>query len=200
MKSAIILRHSNDLHMGSRPWQTSLEYISDHDMPRYSNSGNHFFLKSHVICLPFVRLSSFPVSGYTVLCVLCTTKLWCSYVMETKEERLVVYLSVCLSVSLSVNLSTAVYSWYRPGSCFIKELATNLYIYLVFRNVFKSTKIEIKLNNWIIIYVYFFSFSSFSFCLGVNNTLWMAFLYVSEDRKFFCKRMPCMACRSLLKN
>lgn len=72
--------------------------------------GTIFFLKSHVICLPFVRLSSFPVSGYTVLCVLCTTKLWCSYVMETKEERLVVYLSVCLSVSLSVNLSTAVYS------------------------------------------------------------------------------------------
>lgn len=55
---------------------------------------------------------TFIISSKRLYCSLCIVynKVVCSYVMETKEERLVVYLSVCLSVSLSVNLSTAVYS------------------------------------------------------------------------------------------
>lgn len=134
---------------------------------------------------------TFIISSKRLYCSLCIVyNKVVVFLCNGDERRKAGSVPVCLSVSLSVNLSTAVYSWYRPGSCFIKELATNLYIYPVFRNVFKSTKIEIKLNNWIIIYVYFFLFSSFSFWLGVNNTLLMAFLYVSEDRKFFCKRMP----------
>lgn len=47
---------------------------------------------------------TFIISSKRLYCSLCIVynKVVCSYVMETKEERLVVYLSVCLSACLLI--------------------------------------------------------------------------------------------------